>query len=214
MSSHHVYAHDPRKLANRCGLRDESIQVVVADKIRAMNLRVLTQKHACDGCTVCCEAIAVHELGKPFYTRCEHQIERGCNSYDQRPQSCRDFLCSWAAGFLGEDPARRPDKSGVLFFLRRYPDGLWLEIFETAFGAIADASRTEYLAQRIIARVEKTEPVGGIRIHRFGDAVAVGFDVDRAKYPAAPDVSRKHSKYGWINGDPRRQIFIEAHDAP
>jgi hypothetical protein len=179
-----------------------------------MKLRVITQKHPCNGCTVCCEVIAVHELGKPFYARCEHQREDSCGTYESRPQGCRDFVCSWAAGFLGDSESWRPDALGILFSLRHYPDGLWLEIFEAAAGAAADGQRIDYLAQRIIARVEKFTRIAGTRLHHFGDKIALGFDGDQSKYPASAGVSRKMSRYRWIDGDPRRQVFLEAHDPP
>ena len=67
----------------------------------AMNLQVLTQKYTCGGCTVCCDVMAVQELRKPFYTRCEHIVNQGCDIYQQRPQGCREFICSWVAGLMG-----------------------------------------------------------------------------------------------------------------
>ncbi len=177
-----------------------------------MNLRVITQKYNCDQCTVCCTVMAAQELAKPFYAKCEHLVERGCGVYEQRPQCCRDFVCAWAAGLMGSNNAWRPDRSGLLFFLRRFQDGLWLEIYEATAGAAADLSRVNYLAQRIIDTVGRTERVIGMRLHHLDDKIAVGFTADESKYPGSGAVSGKMSRYSWIGGDSSRQVFVESHD--
>jgi hypothetical protein len=177
-----------------------------------MNLRVITQKYTCDECTVCCTVMAAQELGKPFYAKCEHLVERGCGIYEQRPQCCRDFVCSWAAGLMGSNNSWRPDRSGLLFFVRRFPDGLWLEIYEAEAGAAEDLSRIDYLSRKILDFVTRTERVIGTRLHRVNDKIALGFEADARKYPGSEVVSRKMSRYSWIEGDPSRQVFLESHD--
>lgn len=111
-----------------------------------MRLKVLTQKYPCNGCTVCCTVMAVEPLGKPFYARCVNELKDGCGIYEDRPQECRDFICSFAAGLMGDATTWRPDQCGLLFFLRRFSDGLWLEIFEAVAGAAADARRSIILS--------------------------------------------------------------------
>jgi hypothetical protein len=176
-----------------------------------MNLRVLTQKYTCGGCTVCCTVMGLQDLGKPFYCKCEHVVEKGCGIYDSRPKSCNDFVCSWAAGLLGDSESWRPDRSGLLFFLRRFEDGLWLEIYEAVPGGGADVQRMDYLIQRIVGRVEKTERVVGTRLHHYGDKIGLGFTADIEKYPQGDEVSMKRNRYDWLNRDGSRQVFREAH---
>ncbi len=177
-----------------------------------MRLKVLTQKYPCNGCTVCCTVMAVEPLGKPFYARCVNELKDGCGIYEDRPQECRDFICSFAAGLMGDATTWRPDQCGLLFFLRRFSDGLWLEIFEAVAGAAADARRLDYLVGRIIAKVEKTEKVVGTRLHHQGDQVGLGFVADETNYPGGAETSRKMNRYAWINGDKTRQVFQECHD--
>ncbi|HZK82419.1 MAG TPA: hypothetical protein VFC46_15160 [Humisphaera sp.] len=177
-----------------------------------MNLKVLTQKHSCGGCTVCCHVMGLQDLGKPFYARCEHVIAQGCGIYTTRPKSCQDFVCSWAAGLIGDAETWRPDRSGLLFFLRRFSDGLWLEIYESAPGAAADIQRVDYLIQRIVSRVEKTERVAGTRLHHYGDKIGLGFVADADKYPQGAEVSSKMNRYDSLNREGTRQVFREAHE--
>ena len=178
-----------------------------------MNLRVLTQKYTCGGCTVCCTVVGVNDLGKPFYARCEHQIERGCGIYLDRPRGCRDFVCAWAAGLIGDAESWRPDRCDLLFNLRRFADGLWLEIYEAKPGAATDVKRVDYLVQKITGRVERIEKIVGTRLHHFGDAVGLGFVADEQKYPGGGAVSLKMSRYDWVNGNASKQVFRDCHHA-
>ena len=53
---------------------------------------------ACGTCTLCCKILSITELAKPKGQWCRHcDIGRGCRIYDQRPPSCRTFIC----GYLG-----------------------------------------------------------------------------------------------------------------
>ena len=176
-----------------------------------MKLRILSQKHACGGCTACCDVMAAHELRKPFYARCEHLAENGCGIYADRPQSCREFVCVWSTGFMGEAPQWRPDRCGLLFFLRRFADGLWLEIYETHPGAAADPQRLDYLTDRMLARVARIEPVIGTRLHRHRDKIGLAFKADEAKYPSGAGVGEKLNRYLWVGGDAKKQVFLECH---
>ncbi|HWE04420.1 MAG TPA: hypothetical protein VG326_18595 [Tepidisphaeraceae bacterium] len=177
-----------------------------------MNLRVLTQKYTCGGCTVCCHVMGLRDLGKPFYARCEHVADKGCGIYADRPKNCQDFVCSWAAGLLGDAENWRPDRSGLLFFLRRFSDGLWLEIYEAVPGAGADVQRVDYLTRRIVGRVEKIERVVGTRLHHYGDRIGLGFAADADKYPQGAQVSLKTNQYDRLDREGARQVFREATD--
>lgn len=66
----------------------------------------------CFTCTVCCTLTRVPELNKPEWSRCDHCIQSGCSIYDNRPESCRNFECSWLIGSVPE--SLRPDVCGVM----------------------------------------------------------------------------------------------------
>src|SRR6185312_2632272 len=83
----------------------------------------------CGPCTLCCDAIGVPDLGKPFFARCSHLTDK-CGIYETRPEMCRAYRCAWHLGILGERVDRRPDHSGVLFQFE-YLGGYWhLGIYE------------------------------------------------------------------------------------
>lgn len=67
----------------------------------------------CGSCTACCHSLVIEELDKPAFTACGHACASGCNAYEQRPGSCRNFRCLWLDGHLAEED--RPDKLGVIF---------------------------------------------------------------------------------------------------
>lgn len=50
----------------------------------------------CGECTLCCKLLGVDELRKPVNKWCPHcDVGKGCLIYEDRPQSCRDFMCLW-----------------------------------------------------------------------------------------------------------------------
>ena len=66
--------------------------------------------------------MSIPELKKPADVWCEHAGDHpggGCGIYEERPQSCRDFKCSWlqddGAFFRDSD---RPDKLGTVFWVK------------------------------------------------------------------------------------------------
>jgi hypothetical protein len=81
-------------------------------------LKTTVDFRACGDCQACCTILGIKELGKPPWTRCEHQCDRGCNIYEDRPETCRGYSCLWQAGLLDGDERRRPDKFGVIFDVR------------------------------------------------------------------------------------------------
>lgn len=71
----------------------------------------------CGTCTLCCKTLRVDELGKPGNSWCAHcSVGKGCEIYNDRPQSCRDFECVWLQSQRhGKLPLElRPDQSRVL----------------------------------------------------------------------------------------------------
>lgn len=65
----------------------------------------------CGECTMCCKAPQVPELEKAVNVLCTH-CNSGCEIYEARPQSCKDFFCAWMQGDLAND--MRPDKVGFM----------------------------------------------------------------------------------------------------
>ena len=68
----------------------------------------------CGTCTWCCKVTQVPEIHKAPYVWCKNcSIGKGCDIYDQRPESCRKFTCVWLSKQL--PPDLRPDKCKVMF---------------------------------------------------------------------------------------------------
>lgn len=81
----------------------------------------------CGRCQVCCTTLQIQELDKPDFKRCPNQYSGGCQIYSKRPQSCRDYKCSWLRDHGA--PQDRPDKVGILIseqYSERY--GAWATI--------------------------------------------------------------------------------------
>ncbi|MDA0654229.1 MAG: hypothetical protein O2905_05725 [Proteobacteria bacterium] len=50
----------------------------------------------CGDCTLCCKLLPVAALDKPRFEWCRHCDKgRGCGIYDDRPDACRTFACSY-----------------------------------------------------------------------------------------------------------------------
>ena len=58
----------------------------------------------CGTCTMCCKIMRVPEIEKPMDKWCPHcVIGKGCGIYEERPTSCREFLCVYLLdGTMGE----------------------------------------------------------------------------------------------------------------
>jgi hypothetical protein len=79
----------------------------------------------CGNCTFCCKTMSVAELDKPAHEWCKFRrptnkrslIAGGCDIYNDRPASCRNFICYYLATQSSPDPkvrmpeAFRPDNS-------------------------------------------------------------------------------------------------------
>lgn len=79
------------------------------------------EPRSCGECQACCMVIAVHTLPfeKPNYSRCNHQCDKGCAIYSDRPKECKDYYCLYQAGILVGCEGMRPDKLGVLLDCRQ-----------------------------------------------------------------------------------------------
>lgn len=68
----------------------------------------------CGSCTVCCRLPVLPDLDKAAGDMCDFCSGVGCNIYESRPQSCREFRCAYHQGSK-VNLALRPDKCGILF---------------------------------------------------------------------------------------------------
>jgi len=77
----------------------------------------MSQANACGTCRMCCNLLAVADLGKPANRMCEHACSSGCNIYASRPASCADYACIWLQTQATRKPLPlelRPDNCGVV----------------------------------------------------------------------------------------------------
>lgn len=151
-----------------------------------LSLNVLTEtlsaqintERPCGSCTVCCTVLAVCELGKPYYTKC-HNLTTKCNIYQERPGSCSGYECVWRMGFLGNDPALRPDTTGLLFSIDDDRHGAWLEVFEVVTGALQLANLDIFIDD-LYANIGDLR---GIRLYHLNDKIGLTFPIN----PIYPD---------------------------
>ena len=69
---------------------------------------------SCDGCTLCCKVIGVHEFAKPRGVWCTHcKIDSGCMIHETRPAVCRAYSCRFLLD-RSLDESWRPSRSGLV----------------------------------------------------------------------------------------------------
>ena len=99
-------------------------------------------ERSCEGCNVCCKALAVPALDKPAGQACAHMVtdpnekRRGaCRIYATRPAECQAYRCLWLSGF---GPTRhRPDRSGLVLEGQVTAMGPAVVVREVRTGALA-----------------------------------------------------------------------------
>lgn len=53
-------------------------------------------ERTCGTCNLCCKVLGIKELNKPTNQWCPHaKPKQGCGIYNDRPPSCRSFMCAW-----------------------------------------------------------------------------------------------------------------------
>lgn len=74
----------------------------------------------CGPCSACCIVHNVAETDSPRGEACRYVKEGGgCSIYEDRPQTCVNYMCHWRAGFGRHRD--RPDLLGVVFEAERHP---------------------------------------------------------------------------------------------
>jgi len=72
-------------------------------------------KNLCGTCNMCCEFPPIPELNKPPSVLCQNCTENvGCNIYNSRPISCRNFDCVYLQSD-DMDESLRPNECRVTF---------------------------------------------------------------------------------------------------
>lgn len=78
---------------------------------------------------MCCKIPSVPELKKPVNIWCSFcSIGKGCEVYERRPPTCREYVCLWLTDGLGEN--LRPDKCKVIF--EPFTAGIYLALCDTS----------------------------------------------------------------------------------
>lgn len=79
---------------------------------------------SCGPCRECCIHLPIETLEKPAGVPCSNLCTRGCGIYGERPDVCRNFVCTW---YQGEHSfSERPDKTGVVCWVSRKDDDMVL----------------------------------------------------------------------------------------
>ena len=156
------------------------------------------QVNPCNGCTACCTAVAVTELGKPARCRCEHETATGCAIYGNHPQECKKYACAWALGALGSDDKYRPDKCGLLFSLGGADERPSIGVF--VLTPDCDVDKARYLLER----VRKKFP-GYPRTNVFPYGVRIG-SAFACRPPYPPELSNRKNFFLAYKGDPSTMI--------
>jgi hypothetical protein len=87
----------------------------------------------CGACSLCCKLPYVAELNKPIDTWCPHcqPGHGGCTIFQNRPTSCRGFICGWLSGKLKIGDEWFPAHCKMI--IARSPDKGFLIIVDPAF---------------------------------------------------------------------------------
>jgi len=92
----------------------------------------------CGECKLCCKCLSIVEIVKPGGKWCPHAKGKGCDIYEDRPPSCKQFRCAWLDGLTPEE--FRPDKVHAVFVVEGTPDIPIISCYEHING-IALASK-------------------------------------------------------------------------
>lgn len=121
----------------------------------------------CGTCSLCCILPEIAEFDKPANQPCRHCVAGGgCDAYDARPATCRDFYCLWRT-----DAALAPEWEPQISRMMLYRQGPQLTVLvEPEAGSIwRETPYLEWLDAQ--ARVLKAQ--GGYVVVYAGEAVSV-----------------------------------------
>ncbi len=121
----------------------------------------------CGSCSLCCILPDIAEFDKPANQSCRHcQPGGGCDAYDMRPATCRDFFCLWRT-----DPALGEEWDPRVSRMMLYAQGPQLTVLvEPEAAAIwRDAPYRDWLE----GNARSLKPAGGYVVVYAGEDVAV-----------------------------------------
>lgn len=124
-------------------------------------LPILQSNRSCGECDACCVWLDVEDEGIAHTrgVRCPRLGDDGkCQSYDERPRTCRDFECLWLVGFGGEED--RPDRLGVILHLMPPTSG----VVVVAANEIRPGAVDEKRAAETIKEIAWQAPVITVRL--------------------------------------------------
>ena len=117
----------------------------------------------CGDCKVCCNSLSVPDMEptpKEAHVDCVHLTEKGCGTYETRPQSCKDFYCAWLIGHPSLTGAMRPDRFGIVVWVAQTVHGESYYVDEARQGAFDDPAVKTILrvlgTHRPLAMIHKT----------------------------------------------------------
>lgn len=128
---------------------------------------VLVPGRDCGSCSLCCILPDIAEFDKPANEPCRHCLPGGgCDSYDVRPATCRDFHCLWRT-----DPTLGDEWEPRVSRMMMYGQGPQLTVLvEPEAGAIW--REAPYLCW-LEARARALKPQGGYVVVYAGEDVSV-----------------------------------------
>ena len=79
-------------------------------------------ERSCGSCATCCFAMEIETIKKPNRAPCPNQCAQGCLVYQDKPNECTDFDCSWLSGVVVSEH-HRPDLVNLVVW--PMPEGSW-----------------------------------------------------------------------------------------
>ncbi len=121
----------------------------------------------CGSCSLCCILPDIAEFDKPANEPCRHCLPGGgCDAYDVRPSTCRDFYCLWRT-----DPTLGDEWEPRLSRMMMYGQGPQLTVLVEPEAAVI-WREVPYLRE-IEARARALKPMGGYVVVYVGEDVSV-----------------------------------------
>jgi len=121
----------------------------------------------CGSCSLCCILPDIAEFDKPANEPCRHCLPGGgCEAYDFRPSTCRDFYCLWRT-----DPTLGDEWDPRVSRMMMYGQGPQLTVLVEPEAA-AIWREAPYLRE-IEARARALKPMGGYVVVYYAETLVV-----------------------------------------
>jgi hypothetical protein len=169
-----------------------------------MNLNIL-QEQTCGGCTACCYAIGVEELGKPYFRHCEHQKASSCRIHETKPGSCKRYKCLYLQGAVKV----RPDELGFIFQVYKDDkENMILEVIE-----IEDCPRSKWeKMSAILSEILNGYKVDAIKLFCWDTKIATDFHTTPIDTYVADGQENWHP-WRFIENNPPIALWLKSDNA-